>query len=44
MANSFLSLPTELQHEYFPLLASWFVERYPQELKHLAGYACRPSC
>jgi SET domain-containing protein len=36
-ANRFFSLPTELQREYFPLLASWFVERYSQELEHLAG-------
>ena len=33
--HSFFTLPDELQREYFPLLAPWFLKRYCQELKHL---------
>ncbi len=32
---SFLTLPEDLQREYFPLLAPWFLERYSRELEHL---------
>ena len=32
---SFLTLPEELQREYLPLLAPWFVERYAGELERL---------
>jgi SET domain-containing protein len=32
---SFFTLPREVQREYHPLLAPWFVERYSQELDHL---------
>jgi SET domain-containing protein len=35
--HSFFTLPQELQREYFPLLASWFLEQHSQELKHLTG-------
>lgn len=34
-AGSFFDLPVEIQREYRPLLASWFVERYRQNLEHL---------
>jgi SET domain-containing protein len=42
-SNSFFTLPTEVQQEYAPLLASWFVDRYREELKHLGGSAGRPT-
>ncbi|MGB2693925.1 MAG: SET domain-containing protein-lysine N-methyltransferase [Dehalococcoidia bacterium] len=33
--HSFFTLPEDLQREYFPLLAPWFLERYPRELDRL---------
>ncbi len=36
-AHSFFTLPEELQREYLPLLAPWFLGRYSQQLKHLTG-------
>jgi hypothetical protein len=35
-ADSFFTLPQELQREYFPLLAPWFLRRYASKLQHLA--------
>ncbi len=39
--HSFFTLPEELQHEYLPLLASWFLERYARELEHLTNGSAR---
>jgi SET domain-containing protein len=38
-AHSFFTLPEELQREYLPLLAPWFLRRYSQQLEHLTGGA-----
>jgi hypothetical protein len=37
--RSFFTLPPEIQREYRPLLAAWFVQRYPRELSDLWGRA-----
>ncbi len=33
--SSFFTLPAAFQHEYRPLLADWFVRRYPLEIERL---------
>ena len=38
--HNFFALPEELQREYLPLLAPWFLKRYSRELKHLS---CGPA-
>jgi hypothetical protein len=37
--RSFFTLPPEIQREYRPLLAAWFVQRYQRELSDLWGRA-----
>lgn len=34
---SFLTLPPEVQQEYLPLLADWFIARHPHEVEQLRG-------
>lgn len=41
--HSFFTLPVEIQREYTPLLAPWFLERYAEKLKHLRSEARRPT-
>jgi len=41
--HSFFTLPVDIQREYYPLLASWFLKRYSSKLKHLEKEARRPT-
>jgi SET domain-containing protein len=40
---SYFGLPAEIQREYYPLLAPWFVKRHARKLKDLGSAARRPA-